>query len=99
VKFQNQRNNKNENASFSMLIYFIIAASAFAIENKGGVQYVPLLQYESLALDSQSIDSHGLGLIMMDKDFMLFGTYMQLVEANRECICRYVFHFWVPPTI
>lgn len=56
-------------------ICMVMTVTAFAIENEQGFQIVPMLQHESLILESQGITSNGMGLIMMGEDLIFVGSY------------------------
>lgn len=66
----------------NMLMLFILLMMATAAiaenhnrEDKDEVKIIPVVQYDYLSLDSQSIQSPGAGIILQSKDVMFVGVY------------------------
>jgi len=63
----------------AFFIFLLVTASSFAKENgnreNNGVNYIPLLKYDYLSLDSQSIHSPGAGLVVQSDDVLFVGLY------------------------
>ncbi|HDP80661.1 MAG TPA: hypothetical protein ENN21_07450 [Spirochaetes bacterium] len=63
-----------------LLFFCVMASSALAETDgkkpEGGVNYIPLLTYGYLSLDSQSIHSPGAGLVVKSEDVMFVGLYV-----------------------
>lgn len=62
-----------------LVILFMISTAAIAEEQnnttKDEVKIIPVVQYDYLSLDSQSIQSPGTGLILQSDDVMFVGVY------------------------
>lgn len=69
-----------------LFIMFSVTVPAFAEENDAKsndeVKIIPLLQYDYLNLESQSIHSPGMGMVLQSEDLMFVGLYTKHTFGN-----------------
>lgn len=74
----------------TIVMTFIISVTAYAESTDTGtdkeLNYIPLVQYDYISLDSQEIHSPGGGLAIQGQDLMFVGLYTRhLIQENPTC--------------